>query len=427
MVEGLLPSQFNQLIRGLIMKKYVFVNLSPLMQKFNYFICSVTALTILYGFTGSIPICNAVVLLGGAVALKQAVKGSYLLDKMIKNNLYSLVKNNDLYCEKQTKEGPIITYRPEIYYSYDDNFINIKIRIDGSRFRDVYTDLENILEDLFVMECVDKEHAQGYMTYKLARVSTERLNAVNIKAVEGDLIPINTKLSWNFRKCPHALISGGTGKGKTFFLAYLIKMFTLLKADVKIIDPKLSDLSYLEIVLRDNVVSSPGQIAKLLRETKEHMDERYEQFRHLTAYGFGKDYKDYGFKPIVIIFDEVAAFIASIDKKLSREIEDYMTEIILKGRQAGVFMILTTQRPDADVIKTSIRDQLGLRIALGEMSKTGYTMVFGSEFKDLELNNSAPGNGYIFIDGLHTKPLKFQSPLFENNYNFVRDLREIAR
>jgi DNA segregation ATPase FtsK/SpoIIIE-like protein len=99
----------------------------------------------------------------------------------------------------------------------------------------------------------------------------------------------------------------------------------------------------------------------------------------------------------------------------------------MKGRQAGVFMVLTTQRPDADVIKTAIRDQLGLRIALGEMSKTGYSMVFGSDFNDLELNNSAPGNGFIFIDGLHTKPVKFQSPLFENNYNFVKELKDITR
>jgi hypothetical protein len=399
-----------------IMKNYVFNNTNSFEQKLNYSLATVGSIIILYGFTTSIALCNVVVLLGGAMAYKYFSNNSF--NKFIKDNLYRLIKTNGYYELEEKK----LIYRPEIYYNFTDKYLKIKIRLDGSQYRDTYTQLENLLEDLFTMECISKEQSTGFMIYKLDRTATKRLSITEINKLQGDFIPINSKLQWNFRKCPHALISGVTGKGKTYFLAYLIKTFLLLKADIKILDPKISDLSYLENLFKNCVASSPSQIAKILRETTEKMNCRYEEFKKLSSYRFGKDYKDYGYRPIVIIFDEMAAFMASVDKKLCKEVNDYMAEIIMKGRQAGVFMILTTQRPDADVIKTNIRDQLGLRIALGEMSKTAYSMIFGSDFNDLELNSNAPGNGYIFIDGVNTKPVKFQSPFFEPNYNFVKDL-----
>ncbi len=35
---------------------------------------------------------------------------------------------------------------------------------------------------------------------------------------------------------------------------------------------------------------------------------------------------------------------------------DYLINIIIKGRQAFVFMFLTAQRPDVDLIKCNLRD-----------------------------------------------------------------------
>ena len=404
-------------------KKYEFVDISPRQKKINYSLAIVGSLGLLVGITGSVALCDCVVLLGGAIAYKRLTNKELSFNRLIKNKLYNLIKLNKLYIEL----GEDILYVPTIYYDFDEKTLDIGIKLDGSLLREKYLDLEATLEDLFLMECVSKEQGNGFILYKLDKTSTERLNINSIKSLENDLIPLNNKISWNFRKCPHGLVCGVTGKGKTYFLAYLIKMFVLLKADIKIIDPKMSDLSFLERIFKENVASSPNDIARLLRETCEKMNERYIQFKNLINYGFGKDYKDYGYKPIVIIFDEIAAFMASVDKKVAKEINDYMSEIIMKGRQAGVFMILATQRPDADTIKTAIRDQLGLRIALGEMSKTGYSMVFGSEFNSLELNSSAPGDGFIMIDGTHNKPVRFQSPYFSQDYNFVKDIAKIVR
>ncbi|URZ06509.1 FtsK/SpoIIIE domain-containing protein [Clostridium felsineum] len=400
------------------MKKYVFVDENNVEKSLNYSLEAVGILIIIYGFTHSIMLCNVSVLIGGILGYRYYLFNSYSLNKLIKNSLYRLVKTNDFYIAKDDK----VVYRPTIFYTFDDTYITIKIRLDGSKFREKYTQLDKQLEDLFIIECTSKEEKLGYMIYTLDRTYTRRLDASTINMLSMDYIPINNKLKWNFRKCPHALVAGVTGKGKTYFLAYLIKSFLLINADIKIIDPKMSDLSYLEKIFKDNVVSTSGQIAKILRETVEKMNTRYTEFKELEEYGFGKDYKDYGYSPVIIIFDEVAAFMASTDKKISKEVNSYLSEIILKGRQAGVFMVLTTQRPDSDIISTDIRDQLGLRIALGQMSKTAYTMIFGSEFSDLELNCSTAGTGFICMDGTTSKPIKFESPYFSANYNFVKDV-----
>lgn len=391
-------------------------------EKSAYMIIVVGALALLYGYTMSIAFCYKAAIAGGALFYGHTRLG-LTFKRVIKDNLYKLIKNRKLFEEKESK----LTYAPEVYYSYDDKFLEIKFRLDGSKFRDDYLDLQSSLEDLFVMDCIGKEQKEGYISYKLDRTSTERLNMSNFIVSSKRVIPINSKLVWDFTKAPHALISGVTGKGKTFFLAYLVKVFNLIGADFKIFDPKMSDLYSLKRLYKDNVVSKSSDIAKTMREVIDLMNDRYNTFINLPNYTFGKNYIDYGFKPLFIIFDEIAAFKASIDSKLAKEIDERLAEIIMKGRQAGIFMILTTQRPDASVIKTDIRDQLGLRIALGEMSKTAYTMIFGSEFNDLELNNSSPGIGFIYVDGVHTKPVKFESTYFNQDYNYVKDLAAISK
>lgn len=147
------------------MYKYIFTNTSPLQDKITYSLAAASSFAILYGFTASIAICNVAALLGGAIALRHIDNDSYAVKKYIKNNLRKMIKNNGFYTEENNK----ITYRPEVYFDFNENFIEIKIRLDGSKHRDRYLDLDNTLQDLFIMECVSKELIDGYMIYKLDR------------------------------------------------------------------------------------------------------------------------------------------------------------------------------------------------------------------------------------------------------------------
>ena len=156
-----------------------------------------------------------------------------------------------------------------------------------------------------------------------------------------------------------------------------------LGGTIKIIDAKMSDLAYLDKYFGKDVVSSKGHIMRLLRETTEKMNERFKEMKSSSKFKVGQNYVYYGMNPIFLVFDEFVAFAGTLDTKEKKEMNGYLLELILKGRQAGVFVILATQRPDAEFLSGNIRDQLGLRVALGGMSTDGYGMVFGNSSRDL--------------------------------------------
>lgn len=51
------------------------------------------------------------------------------------------------------------------------------------------------------------------------------------------------------------------------------------------------------------------------------------------------------------------------------------------GRQAGYFLIVACQRPDAKYFSNGIRDNFNFRVGLGRISELGYGMLFGSDVK----------------------------------------------
>ena len=104
-------------------------------------------------------------------------------------------------------------------------------------------------------------------------------------------------------------------------------------------------------------------------------------------YQLGSNFRNFDLPPYFCDFDEVTAFTSTLDKKNFKEMNDYLINIIMKGRQAGVFMFLTAQRPDADVIKGNVRDQLGLRVSMGNLSADGYRMTFGQTGKSISTNS----------------------------------------
>jgi DNA segregation ATPase FtsK/SpoIIIE-like protein len=144
------------------------------------------------------------------------------------------------------------------------------------------------------------------------------------------------------------------------------------------------------------------------------MNKRYDDMLNHSNYSLGKDYFDLGYKPYVIFFDELMACMALAEKKIGDEIKSRLLNIIAKGRQAGVFCILSSQRADTRFIDGAIRDQLGFRIALGRCSSDSYSMVFGTEYSDLVLTNNSKGSGFVFVDGVTTTPLQFETPLLSN-------------
>ena len=104
-----------------------------------------------------------------------------------------------------------------------------------------------------------------------------------------------------------------------------------------------------------------------------------------------------------------------------------------KGWSAGLYVVMTCQRGDAKVISGDIRDQLGLRLSLGQLSADGYVMTFGNEYRDLKHTMTSlvkPGTysgvGFAYIPGVTNKPMEFYSPILDNTYSFANDIEKLV-
>ena len=230
---------------------------------------------------------------------------------------------------------------------------------------------------------------------------------------------------WDFVHAPHLLIAGGTGGGKTIFLLCLLKVLATF-AMVEICDPKKSDLSVLDAfeVFQGHVHSELDDIISCLETAVDFMENRYRQMglnsENPEAVKIGNNYQSYGLAPKFVVVDEWTAFVASLDIRKSSHVDDLMAQLILKGRQAGIFLIVAMQRPDAEYLSANLRDNMIARISLGRLSKTGYRMIFGEEYEDKNylFIKSKIGRGYATLDG--EMPSEFFSPLipFETGFSF---------
>lgn len=155
------------------------------------------------------------------------------------------------------------------------------------------------------------------------------------------------------------------------------------------------------------------------------MEYRYKTY-FFDESSFGKTWRDIPeLKPIVIVFDEYAAFTSMSNSKINKEVQSYLFNLILKGRQAGIEVIMLMQRPDANLLSGNIRDQFGIRIGLGNMTNDGRKMIFGTTdtvYKSIQ----EIGGGYILIDGQHIQPIYFESPFIGEEFNFLEEVTKIV-
>lgn len=359
-----------------------------------------------------------------------------IMDFLNKNKLYKEV----VVEVKPRKKKKLIESSASVSYCIDkeEGFLRVRVNKTGIAEYDRFmNDSADLLVAAFNRDLWNVYDGNNFKEFQLLLKPLSRYTLTNgglldkwgnyVPTNEVGRIPIAEKITWDYRRNPHALIAGGTGSGKTYFIFYLIRCMLEQGAKLYVIDPKRADLKPLmgNFIDEKDIAETPGQIAGVLRRANDEMNKRYESFKDFENYNEGNDFTDYGLAPIFIIFDEVAAARAEADKKTAKEIDDYLKQIVMKGRQAGVFVVLTTQQPNAQTISTDVRDQLGLRVGLGTMSSEGERMVFGS-FEGELTSSGGNGEGHVFLDGQHwLSPKKFSTPFFHGSYSLKNDLRNL--
>ncbi len=192
----------------------------------------------------------------------------------------------------------------------------------------------------------------------------------------------------NLAKMPHALVAGTTGSGKSVTIHSIITSLLYRNGpdDLKLIliDPKRVELTLYKSIphLLTPVITEAKKAILALKWAAKEMDRRYdilesESVRDIESYHeniFSKNpkktsvneagetvEKDADRMPyIVIIIDELADIMTSYP----RELESAIVRLAQMSRAVGIHLILSTQRPEVNVITGLIKANVPARVAL---------------------------------------------------------------
>lgn len=322
---------------------------------------------------------------------------------LIENNLY-LIKN--IRRENKTIEKIVL---PQVYLKQSRYKIEVRFILEGNKFQDRFLNLGSTLEVMFNGDFRNKTFDKRFITYDIAINRIDSRITINEVEVKGSKLQLMKDVTWDYIEEPHLLIGGGTGGGKTVVLMTII--YALAKIGfVDICDPKNSDLAGLKKipVFHGRVYTSKEDIIQCFKENVAFMEKRYDLMSNSPKFQAGKNFTHYDMTPKFILVDEWAALMAKIDRdySLQSELMECLSQLVLEGRQAGVFIIFAMQRPDGEFIKTALRDNFMKRLSVGHLESTGYDMMFGDanktkEFKKLDEINGVKvkGRGYIANNG----------------------------
>jgi S-DNA-T family DNA segregation ATPase FtsK/SpoIIIE len=193
-------------------------------------------------------------------------------------------------------------------------------------------------------------------------------------------------------RMPHLLIAGTTGSGKSVCVTSIVMSVLMTRTPSEIqmilVDPKVVELAAYKDVphLMCPIVTEISRAEAILDWASTKMDERYE----LLAEAGVKDIRSYNrlgydglrerLQPssdeemaqvpvrlpyIVIIIDELADLMMTSAK----EVEFYLCRIAQKSRAVGIHLIVSTQRPQANVVTGLIKSNMPCRIAFRVASR----------------------------------------------------------
>lgn len=338
----------------------------------------------------------------------------------VNKKLAKFIKYNNFLVYEAVNGKKKLKDKADIRYILKDEILIINIYLNGSQFDDKLKESREKLEDIFNTSISSMNVDFGKITYKISFKGIERLKAIQYitKAIKLD----NSRI-WDYNSIPHGLVAGATGSGKTYFLNYIICCLLHNQADITFIDPKSADVKAIgQVVNKDKTACEEKEILKLVEDFSKEMTARQEIIGNSGK--VNATYLDFNMKPMFLIFDELAAFKAGVeDKKTATAVENQLKKIILMGRSTGNFVILVAQQPNANVVETGIRDQLGLKVALGNIKNELRLMMFGADIKLHTLDSTQKGVGYISIAG--SEPYKFYAPDLGAKYDFIKEIEKL--
>ncbi|MGT2912171.1 FtsK/SpoIIIE domain-containing protein, partial [Streptococcus cameli] len=207
----------------------------------------------------------------------------------------------------------------------------------------------------------------------------------------------------DMRKTPHMLIGGASGSGKTNLLNQLILQALWGGADLHIVDVKLELSSLAESI---PFYSSYDEVMELLDRLTETIETRVSYMANNRIDDCSALYS-----AVYLFFDELASFSLSCKSpKELKEFQNKIAKIILLGRKAGVFVVISGQYHTSETsLSVASRESLAIKVALGRANRTALEGL-GFNVSDFDLRNRAfaKGEGYIYGMENQSRPALLQ-------------------
>ncbi|EQA5469389.1 FtsK/SpoIIIE domain-containing protein [Enterococcus faecalis] len=356
------------------------------------------------------------------------LKGGFFYRAYQRQMLARMLKSNGLYDKKERKSNEKTTEKmifPKVYYRNTKEILYLTVPTDGMKWHDRFEKIAKTFEEMYIADFINVQKEMGFTTYSLMiDVISKRITISDCVVTNGQ-VKLMDGVVWDYAEVPHMLITGGTGGGKTYLILTLIQVLVKV-GTVDICDPKEADLKDLQDLklFKGHIFTGTKWITRCLKNAVAEMNRRYVYMKLLPTYTTGKNFAYYDIPPYFIIVDEWAAFFGILNYKEQDEILGYIKELVLKARQAGVFLILATQRPDAENFGGGIRDNILFRVSVGKLQEQGYYMTFGSDQKNKAfINKPIKGRGYV--DDGSAVPREFYAPFVPKSYNFLKEFEKI--
>ncbi len=199
---------------------------------------------------------------------------------------------------------------------------------------------------------------------------------------QGVKVPVTV----DFSSVPHMLIVAPSGSGKTYLLTYILGQ--IAKKSVKLILADFKGIDFIEFNDCRNYYKH--------NSVGEAVDCAFDELQNRMANASVNS----EYEPIYLCIDEWSGFLSSLAvKKEQDNYKQKLANILMLGRGANVFIIMSLQRADSTYITG--RDNFGNVVGLGTLSKESIAMVFNDNKEMIEPKSR--GKGYLQTDG---KPLR---------------------
>ena len=199
----------------------------------------------------------------------------------------------------------------------------------------------------------------------------------------------------NIDKQPMMLLAGNTGSGKTNLAVCICYQALKRGAQVTVVDFKGLDFVELER-LGATILTKPDAIINALKDATDEIEYRRQLFADVGAKKLSSYRKKTGIDlpRMVVLVDECAMLTdygtTKEARDFSKAVVDLLSGIARVGRALGVYLIISTQRPDQAAVPGSIKSNLIVHIC-GRADATLSGIVLGDSRASVKIPEDAQG------------------------------------